>query len=108
MTQETRGRKRKDLPDAKVFQAMALLLESGKASSLRGAAILARKALKISSGEATENSLVDRYRKRFKDVQVEMRAWARKKLDEQKVAPPTYRPPVPPSIGVGQYYPRKR
>jgi hypothetical protein len=108
MAQETRGRKRKDLPNAKVFQAMAILLESGKARSLRDAAIKAVKALKISSDEATEDSLIDRFRKRFKDVEVETRAWARKKIDEKKVVPPAYTPPVPPSIGVGQYYPKKR
>jgi hypothetical protein len=108
MAQETRGRKRKDLPTDKVFGLIALTLESGEAKSKNAATTLAVRYLKISSATATEASIITRLRKRFAEIEPELRAWARKKLDEKKVAPPTYRSPIPPSIGVGRYDPKKR
>ena len=87
-----RGRKPKDPPESPYLLGMAILLENGRAKTPRAAAIRVVRRFRISQADATEESIVDRLRKRFKKLEPELREKARRHIAERN------RPEIPPSL----------
>lgn len=79
-----RGRKPKELTNADILRAMALLLEGNVCKSVRAAASAAIDQLSYPLDGASRSSVVDRLRRAFGKQKNDLRTWARADLEQKK------------------------